>query len=265
MEFYDLRQRFLRRAARRRRQRELQKICRLPARTSGRSALAGPDLAFIDGPSFASAFEAIFEHHIYRFVPTGSPPRVVDCGANVGLGIVYWKSAFPDCVITAFEPDASAFGALTTNCAGYDDVELVKAAVWTRDGEAAFVPDGADAGRLQAGGGAAAVEVPTVRLRDRLPRALDLLKLDIEGAEVAVLEDCADRLDGVENLFVEYHSFASRPQDLEVLLGTISGSGFRWHIQAEYAASTPFLATPLDRGMDQRLNVFAYRRQPAGG
>ncbi len=54
--------------------------------------------------------------------------------------------------------------------------------------------------------------VRTVRLADYLiGDRIDLLKIDIEGAEVPVLEDCAARLDWVDRVFVEYHSFTDLP------------------------------------------------------
>jgi FkbM family methyltransferase len=227
--------------------------------------VAGKSLMFIDGPSFVSAYRAIFDRHIYRFESIGLAPRILDCGANVGLGIVYWKGLHPECRVTAFEPDDGAFEALTANCAGYQGVEFVKAAVWVAEGAEGFVPDGADSGRLSVGSELPTTIVPTVRLRDHLADRVDLLKLDIEGAEVTVLEDCSDRLDAVELLFVEYHGFADRQQDLDVLLRILTESDFRWHIHSEYAAPTPFLATPVDGGMDQRLNIFASRDLSGSG
>lgn len=264
MNLSHVRRRLSQRFSRLRRERELNRITGLPRRVSGHTDLAGRELAFIDGPSFASAYRAIFEAHIYRFAPTGPAPRIIDCGANIGLAIVYWKHLFPDCRITAFEPDESALVALKENCSRYDDVELIQAAVWTSEGEERFLPDGADAGRLDIGSTTAGMMVRTVRVQDWLSEPVDLLKLDIEGSEVAVLEDCSDQLRAVDNVFLEYHGFSERAQDLDIALRILSSAGFRWHIQPEYVAPTPFLSTPTDAGMDQRLNIFAFRRSPSG-
>ena len=48
--------------------------------------------------------------------------------------------------------------------------------------------------------------MPTCRLRDYLTQRVDLLRLDIQGAEVDVLLDCADLLGHVQYLAVDYHS-----------------------------------------------------------
>jgi hypothetical protein len=56
-----------------------------------------------------------------------------------------------------------------------------------------------------------------VRLKEYLDRAgrVDLLKMDIEGAEADVLEDCRGSLGGVQHLFVEYHAYTGQPQRLD--------------------------------------------------
>ena len=252
--------RFKRRVARGIHELQLSRLAEAPSRTPVSAKIGGRTFRYIDGPSFTSAYRAIFLDHIYRFEVPDPSPRIIDCGANVGLAIVYWKSLYPDARITAFEPDGTAFDALEINCSGYrTSVELVRAAVWSAEGEMTFVPDGADAGRLDVAGGAGSTVVATMRLRDRLTGSIDLLKLDIEGAETAVLEDCSDRLGNVRRIFVEYHGFADRPQDLDVLLRLLSGAGFRWHIKPEFVSPAPFLDLKTDRGMDQRLNIFAVR------
>src|SRR5205823_5454374 len=63
------------------------------------------------------------------------------------------------------------------------------------------------------------VQVPAVRLADRLARErIDLLKLDIEGAEAAVLEDCAPYLGNVQALLLEVHEFNPAQRRVRSLL-----------------------------------------------
>ncbi len=86
-----------------------------------------------------------------------------------------------------------------------------------------------------------------------------MLKLDIEGAEIDVLADCASLLPNVRNLFVEYHSFASQPQRLNDLFSILGKAGFRVHLQTQFGSRQPLLARQVQLGMDLQLNVFAYR------
>lgn len=61
-------------------------------------------------------------------------------------------------------------------------------------------------------------KVPTVRLRDYLKQSVDFLKIDIEGAETQVIQDCSDLLANVKNVFIEYYLFNKDPQELNVLI-----------------------------------------------
>jgi hypothetical protein len=89
--------------------------------------------------------------------------------------------------------------------------------------------------------------VRTVRLRDYLDQPIEFLKLDIEGAEVPVLLDCSDRLEQVEHLFVEYHSFIGLPQPLDCLISILRSAGFRF-----YARNRPGRQEYRGDGANQR-------------
>lgn len=231
----------------------------------------GKRIAYADGASCASAGASIFDQHIYAFDSLTPAPRIIDCGANIGLAILYWKNLFPRARITAFEADSAIFGVLEENVKhwGYSDVELIRAAIADRDGEAVFVSDGADAGHLRmlaAGEGGEGgnesnfTSVRTVALSHYLNEPIDFLKVDIEGAEVDVLSSVADQLQCVERLFVEWHSFVGQPQRLHTLLEVLVNSGFRVHCQPEFFSKTPYLQMNCCSGMDNRMNLFALRQ-----
>jgi FkbM family methyltransferase len=158
----------------------------------------------------------------YSFSAKRRAPIILDCGANIGLTSIYWNRTYPHAHTTAFEPDPGVFDALAWNikALGLDHVDPVQRAVWTGHTELGFWADGADGGRLlHPGTGVDRFRpVKTVRLRDYLSGEIDLLKVDIEGAEVDVLLDCADRLNAVHHLLVEYHSFLDQRQRLADLL-----------------------------------------------
>jgi len=66
------------------------------------------------------------------------------------------------------------------------------------------------------------------------------LKLDIEGAELAVLKDCASELHKVDALFVEFHFYSNGENKLSELLSILESADFNYFIQnnSEHA---PFL------------------------
>src|SRR5262249_28232303 len=152
-----------------------------------------------------------FDRELYRFATIEDVPRIIDCGASIGLGVCYWKTLYPESEITAFEPDPHVYEMLKRNCEswGAKDVHLIPKAVWIRETTLAFPSDGKASGRLdEATTDEDVLRVPTCRLRDYLTQRVDLLRLDIEGAEVDVLRDCADLLGQVRNLAVDYHSLS---------------------------------------------------------
>jgi len=201
---------------------------------------------------------AIFVEGQYSFPTTSFSPRIIDGGANIGLACIYWKQRWPQAQVTAFEADPSIASVLRANlsAAGIVDVEVVESALSDKEGTLRFQRDGGDAGRLSEGGD---LEVSAVRLRPYLRQPVDLLKLDIEGAETDVLLDCADMLDNVARIFVEYHSLVGTPQQLGELHDLLASSGFRLHVKTEYCSPQPFWKVIDLLGMDSQLNVWAVR------
>lgn len=243
---------------------ELVRLALWPRRRRTRTLLVAPGLEVPDGPSFCFMYHPIFNLHQFRFEATQAAPRVLDCGANIGLVTIYVKRLHPRARVTAFEPDPEVFQTLQANVTRrckLEDVELVNAAVSVDSADAvSFQSEGLDSGRLgRALAGAAEITVRTSRLREWLTEPVDLLKLDIEGAELAVLEDCQDRLHLVKNLFVEYHSFKEEPQEIDRLITILRDSGFRLDFHSERLARSPFLGPEVYLGMDAQLNIFARR------
>jgi hypothetical protein len=126
-----------------------------------------------------------------------------------------------------------------------------------------FLAKGSDAGRLGADEESSdlALTVPTVNLGDILKSLdhVDLLKLDIEGAETEVLIDAESHLGRVDRIFVEYHSVVGRRQTLADLLELLRRCGFRVHLATPGDAMRPFSSSPLDRGIDLQCNIWAWR------
>jgi hypothetical protein len=102
--------------------------------------------------------------------------------------------------------------------------------------------------------------VPAITLPELVgEERIDLLKIDIEGAECEALIGQHQCLLGVDRVFVEYHSFAGRPQRLDELLATLRTAGFRAHLHCPLTSPQPFLQRVVNQSMDMRLNIFAWR------
>lgn len=244
---------------------ELRRLKRLPRFVPGTTNLFGKPFRFVDAASFVAAYTEIVMTGIYSFVPTSSKPYILDCGANVGVSVLQLKQQYPDARIVAFEPDEHIVETLRRNIATFKltDVTVVPKALWNEETTLSFSTEGADGGHLSRDAhDSDRKAVSTTRLGPYIDsRTVDFLKIDIEGAETAVLLDIEPRLHRVRNLFVEYHSPTTEPQTLHELLRVLARAGFRYHIQsAGMRPPQPFMIGALSKhGYDNLLNIFAYR------
>lgn len=213
--------------------------------------------------SVANQIKEYFDEEQLKFISNKEKPLIIDCGSNVGVSVIYFKSLYPQATIWAYEPDRKIFGNLTDNLMlnNVANVNVHNKAVWLHEDGVEFAAEGADGGSVYAEGPKTRVE--TVRLKNILNNAdeVDLLKIDIEGAELAVLADCNEALRKVKFLFVEYHSLVNEKQQLDKLLSVLTENGFRYYINSIGSqAAKPFVEVNAYNGMDIQLNVFAVNR-----
>lgn len=216
-----------------------------------------------DAPSFAYQYKEIFCERTYEFRSAKSNPVIYDCGANIGISCIYFNRLYPNAVIKAFEADPAIFKLLEHNVkknVRSNTIELFNQAVWVNNDGVDFSNDGADGGSVIDQTDKPKIKVTSTWLRELISHeTIDLLKLDIEGAETAVLLDCDGYLENVQRIFFEYHSFANEPQQLNELLHIISKNGFRYFIQSPSVQQAPFLKKHQNQKMDLQLNVYCYR------
>jgi FkbM family methyltransferase len=142
------------------------------------------------------------------------PRRIVDAGANIGLAAVYFANKYPNSEILAVEPELSNFQLLKENTRSYPNVHAIRGALWKEDGELIlFDPDMGHHGFQthdidgRAVVGQVRVKAFTVPslMRHMNWSQVDLLKVDIEGAEKEVFESSEGWIRCVEACMVELH------------------------------------------------------------
>ena len=221
-------------------------------------------LLFFTAPQeLLHGLQEIFLDEIYKQeLPENA--RILDCGANIGLSIIYLKRICPTARITAFEPDEMNFELLKKNLTSFklQQVDIQKLAVWKENTTLQFSNSQGMASHIEnKPSGGNTVSVNATRLRDWLEQPVDFLKLDIEGAEFEVLMDCDEKLENVQRLFIEYHGQFEQKQELTTLLQLVERSGFKYYIRE----ATPVFRTPFSRPAMQehpyqvQLNIFCFR------
>jgi FkbM family methyltransferase len=228
----------------------------------GCESFFGWTVRFFDYKTLVALFQEIFLAAPYRLPVKSSRPTIVDCGANIGLSVLYFKRRFPRARIIAFEPDPEAFKLLKENVLGnrLNHVELHEAAVGRSEGEVDFYSDTHLRGSLHASMIAkeslqAQRTVRMVRLSTFITDAVDILKLDIQGAEGFVIEDLigTSALRSVRALIMEYHHHLDPGiPTLGSVLRQLEESGF------EYQIATSNYHAVLPRQSAQDVMVYAY-------
>ncbi|MDO8559765.1 MAG: FkbM family methyltransferase [bacterium] len=154
------------------------------------------------------------EYGFTRELLTGTAsPLVVDLGANIGLFSLHIFRHAPQAEVHAAEASAETFRVLERNRALQPQRRwrTYHVAVWKEDGTVPFLDLPASTSSRISFTPAAATTVPAQSLPSLLermvgPRTVDLLKMDIEGAELAVLPTSASSLTRVRHLLVELHT-----------------------------------------------------------
>lgn len=220
-------------------------------------------LSVPDCLSFIWQYKDIFVDENYRFNTKVDTPVIIDCGANIGLSILYFKTLYPNSKVIAFEasPDISKNLRMNIENNGIKNVEIYNKAVWIHDNGIELTLEGADGSSIFGSGSKAKVE--SMRLKTLLEKenSIDFLKMDIEGAEVQVIKDCENSLDKVANIFIEYHSFDGHKQELSELLSILTKNNFRYFIRPVNDRLHPFI-NKTDKNypqFDLQINIFAYK------
>ena len=245
---------------------EMKRFVNFPRYTKTTITLKDKEIEVPDNASFLCMYKEIFEDHIYKFITTNKEPYIIDGGANIGLSTIYLKLLYPNSKIVAFEPDPFIYEILKKNIKVFDfikDVQLINKGLWNEDKILSFYSEGADAGLIQEGleNSSEVHSIDVVSLKSYLNRKVDFLKLDIEGAEINVLKDIESQLVNVDRIFVEYHSFVDKPQELNEVINILTKEKFRLYmsIPGGNSLKSPLLGLRNYNGMDLQLNIFGVK------
>jgi FkbM family methyltransferase len=165
-------------------------------------------------PDVAALGEVFYEHQYEpptrvaeALEQATGPLRILDLGANVGFFALFASARWPGSRVVTVEPDPANLELLArTRVANGLDWEVVEAAATTFDGEVPFAAGAFTVSRIEEGG-------TPVRAVDALGllAAADLAKVDIEGAEWALLTNERFPRSAPRALVLEYHPYLAPP------------------------------------------------------
>jgi len=177
----------------------------------------------------------------YPFVDLAADARcILDIGANIGAAAFYFAHIYPRATIHAFEPAAKPFELLCANTAALGRVHAHRFGLFDRDLSVTLHTSAEDSVLSTIGTCDGATGVgETIQLRSAgawLQEAgiasIDILKLDTEGCELAVLASLGPLVRDIKVIHVEYHSEHDR-RTIDALLAPTHilarGSVFHLH------------------------------------
>ncbi len=240
------------------------KLLSEPRFVAGHISAFGWELEYIDGPSLVSCLDVLVVKRWNDFLPKDDHPVILDCGANIGISVLNYKRQFPNAKIVAFEPDPQFVRVLRNNLDrnGARDVDVIEAAVWREDGERRFFCEGADGSKLvdKDEKFTDTVFVQTVDLAKFISGQVDLIKMDIEGAEYEVIASLGGKLGSVKNMVIECHVSNRDIHPFASLLDTLASTGFSVSVNS-YGAWRDLIrqAPKAPNEFDQYVLIAAWR------
>src|SRR5688572_14359002 len=107
---------------------KIEELQLLPHGISGGIDIGDNRFYFHDARCFYDSYLEIWKDEIYKFNPSSENPVIIDCGANMGVSVLFFAKEYPKARIIAFEPDAAIYDVLQKNIASFhlNHVELHK-------------------------------------------------------------------------------------------------------------------------------------------
>jgi FkbM family methyltransferase len=196
-------------------------------------------------------FREIFIAEDYYLPLSFDKPVIIDCGANIGMSVLYFKKLFQNAVITAFEANTHTYELLQKNVVNNNlqDVSLHNVALYDKEGEISFFI-GEDIGTLVGSvrsdrGGTKEMKVKSKLLSSFLidTPSIDILKMDVEGAEHNIVKDLYESgaLSKVKNYVIEYHHNVNKEASrLSGFLKMFEENGYSYTIKTTYISPEGF-------------------------
>lgn len=159
------------------------------------------------GTSDISVFRDVLLNKGYEWELPAAPKIIVDAGANIGLSSIFYSNRYPDARIICVEPEPCNVMMLRKNMSYYPNSIVIEAALWNKNESVRIVDPGVGAWGFRTIPGNSKVRGLTMDslISEYSIDYIDLLKVDIEGAEREVFQNPSRWLDRVGAIVIEPH------------------------------------------------------------
>jgi FkbM family methyltransferase len=211
----------------------LNSLMRRPVRSL---SLLGNQMQFSNPRIFSLLLMEIYVEETYSGCDL-APARIVDLGSNIGMSIVWFKSLWPESTILGVEASPEIFALLKRNVHGLAGVTVVNCAVSDGEGQMMFysTPGSLMGSANSLRGGNSGAMVETKPMSQFIDGPVDLLKIDIEGGEMAAFAEleASGKFPLIRQMFIEYHHhLPGENHSLAAFLERLERNGFAYSLSA---------------------------------
>jgi FkbM family methyltransferase len=220
-------------------------------------------VSYLNRASFRVLVREVLVNGEYMFDAGHDAPVILDCGANIGLATLFFKTIYPRARIFAFEADPTTATVLRKNVEqnNLENVSVHNVLLTDRDGKLPFYVEEDREGSLMMSANcrrlsnSREIMVQAGKLSDYIDCQIDLLKLDVEGSEFGVLTDLvrSGKISHIHRMAIEYHhKIGGQASCFARFLQLLEDTGFEYQLSVEHHDS-------CKEGFFQDVLVRAYR------
>ena len=165
-----------------------------------------------EGTTDVMVFRSIFVNKELDLPFEINPKFIIDAGAYTGLSTLYFSHKYPKAKIIAIEPEESNFETLKTNSNQFQNIKPINSALWSKESYLKIIDNrlGNWAFSVKEVGKNSEYDLSGITINDILNETsfntIDILKLDIEGAEKEIFTNNHHLwLDKVQVIIIELH------------------------------------------------------------
>lgn len=192
----------------------------------------------------------VFVSFEYNFHTDNESPIIFDCGANIGMATLFFKWLYPNSSIYCFEPQKSTFEILEKNIRNNNlkNVHYYNLALSNSNGFIEFYgEDGSNlmSSIVQQRSIGTKVEVECRKVSEFVQQPVDLIKIDVEGAENLIIKDLTEskmlNKQNFKQIIMEYHhKISSEKSSFGGFLLPFEKENYEYQVRTDFSQLNTF-------------------------